>query len=367
MRAGEDFRREFPKTEEGFRQAVDSALAGLKEGRRWHIHKLRTTVVLTVLALMISGVAVAATIERWGVREFIERSKRANLSEAAAGVLAADFEDVVIEAEWATLTITEAVYDGMAVYMAVDAVPKHAVDMVIPAPVSHGGMADDFGKSYPSDISIEAYAAQLGYEHVLALVCECDEATTHIYDSVMNEDGSFTIMLWGLVREQYRNQPRLEVNFRIRTQRDRAEYMRTTQRLGLRIAGDVQTARSIRGESGQLENAGIIIKAVKVYRTPMSTYILADYDVADQVRYQEYIMHQKLRFLDENGDPLQVGAYPLAYNSRYDIRRNDVPEKRYYISNWLLDDMPEQITIGDYAGTAESGWTEGSACTFRLQ
>lgn len=367
MRTGEDFRREFPKPEEGFRQAVDNALAGLVEERRWHIHKLGTAVVLTVLALMISGVAVAATIERWGVQEFIERSKRANLSEAAAGVLAADFEDVVIEAEWATLTVTEAVYDGMAIYMAVDAVPKHTGDMAIPAPVGHGGMADYYGKSYPSDVSIEAYAAQLGYEHVLALICECDEATTHIYDSVMNEDGSFTIMLWGLVREQHRNQPRLEVNFCIRTQRDGAEYKRTAQRLGLRIAGEMETARSAKGETGTLGNAGIIITGVEVYRTPMSTYVLADYDVADQARHEEYIMHQKLRFLDEKGVPLRAGAYPLAYNSRYDIRRNDVPQRYYYISNWLMDEMPEQIAIGEYDGSAESGWTEGKTCTFHLK
>lgn len=367
MKTGEDFRREFPQREEGFRQAVDSALAGLTEERRWHIHKLGMAAVLTVLALMLSGAALAATIERWGVQEFISRSKRANLSAEAAGILAADFEDVVIEAEWATLTVTEAVYDGMAIYMTVEAVPKKAEDMVIPAPVSHGGMADYYGKGYPSDIGIEAYAVQLGYEHVLALICECDEATTHIYDSVRNEDGSFTIMLWGVVREQYRNQPRLEVDLCIRTQRDGAEYKRTAHRLGLRIAGEVEMAWSAKGETGVLENAGIIITGVKVYRTPMSTYVFADYDVADQARYEEYIMHQKLRFLDEEGVPLQVGAYPLAYNSRYDIRRNDVPQRHCYISNWLLDGMPEQITIGEYGGSAESGWTDGSACTFHLQ
>ena len=97
----------------------------------------------------------------------------------------------------------------------------------------------------------------------------------------------------------------------------------------------------------------------------MSTYIIANYDIVNRVNYRKYITYSKFRIIDEAGAEPPKGAYPLSlcFDESY-YRMGNQP---YYITNRIFDEMPTEITLGEYDGNREDGWTEGKTYTFHLE
>lgn len=366
MKTGDDFRREFPAVEEQFREAIERGLYASPEKTLGRNHHLRIAALMTAVMLLLTSAAVAATISRWSVQDFTAQSGKANLSEEAIKALAAGFEDHVIDNPYASLVVTEAVYDGMATYILIEATPKLDGAFIIPTYLHKDNQAYSFGRGYPKDVSLQQYAEHLGYEFILSMACFASETTGHFYDSAINEDGSFSLMLWSFVRPEYRNLPELTLNMHINVSKNeqRVDEVRSTFRIPL--AEEVQFARSVQGEAVTFENAGVHIKGVEVVRTPMSTYIIANYDIVNRVNYNQYIIYRQFRFLDENGATLQKGAHPLSI--RIDDRMSGLlGNQPCYLTNRLFDEMPTQITIGEYDGNRTDGWTEGKTYTFHLE
>lgn len=366
MTTGNDLRRQFPKAEDGFRRAVDNALDSLEEDRVGHaFHVPRLVAVLAIALLLLSSAAVAATVHRLNIQDFTDRSDKANLTDAARLALAADFPDVVIDNPYADVVITEAVYDGLAVYLLVEAKSMMDGAFIVPSHMFEGNQAVSFGSSYPKDMSIGQYAEQLGYQRVMSMQGWIPETSGQYYDSELNEDGSFSLMMWGLVRPEYRMLSELNVEMTISVEMDGNRIDELTAAFSIPLAGSIETAGSRADESVIFENAGVCIKGIELIGTPMGTYIIANYDIVNRTKYGQYITYRQFRFLDEKGQEPPKGAYPLSM--RFDASYYRMGEQPFYITNRIYDEMPAQITIGEYDGNREDGWTNGKTYTFQLE
>lgn len=366
MKTGSDFRKEFPEVEQGFQRAVGDTLSGIVEERAGHAFRVpRLAVVLAVIMLLLTSAAVAATVHRLNIQDFTDRSQWANLSDEAREVLGTDFPDVVIDNPYADMVITEAVYDGMAVYVLTEVVPKNEYIFMIPSHLFEENQAFSYGSSYPKDMTIQQYAEQLGYQEVITMQGRSSETPGQYFDSALNEDGSFSLMMWALVQPEYRNLPELTMNMTIIVEKNgrMADEIETT--LSIPLAGKVETARSKEGEAVTFENAGVYVKEIEVVRTPMAAYIIADYDIVNRSNYRQYITYRKFRILDENGQEPTKGAYPLSM--RFDESYYRMGDQPFYITNRIFDEMPTQITLGEYEGNREDGWTNGKTYTFHLE
>ena len=366
MKKGEDFRREFPVVDEGFSRAAYIALADLTEVRKGYGMPMpKLAMILVAAVILLSSVAVAATVHRLNIQDFTDRSDKANLTEEARRILATDFLDVIIDNPYADMVVTEAVYDGMAVYVLVQVKPVNEDAFIIPSHLFENNQAFSYGSSYPTDMSIQQYAEQLGYQDVIAMQGTFKETSGQYYDSALNEDGSFSLMLWGLVRPEYRDLPELKINMTTNMEKNGRWFDEQEAVFSIPRAGKTVTANSKEGEAVIFENAGVCVKEIKVIRTPMSTYIIADYDIVNRAAYRKYITYRQFRLLDEDGQELPKGAYPLSM--RFDESYQRMGNQPFYITNRIFDKMPTQLTIGEYDGNREDGWTDGKTYTFHLE
>lgn len=370
MKNSDDFRKEFPPVEEGFCRAVDDALTDLKEERAGcGLRVPRLAVVLAAVLLLLSGAAVAATLHRLNIQDFTDRSDKANLTDEARRVLATDFPDVVIDNPYADMVVTEAVYDGMALYVLLEITPKAQLQDTFFIPY---GLLDDvnvtastFGRSYPRDVGILDYVAQLGYQHVMG-VSFMDHATVgHFYDSCLNEDGSVSLMWWSLVKPEYRHLPELTFDAKVWFEKDGYSLNTLDFALSIPCAGEAQRVFSREGENVVFENAGVHVNGLELVHTPMSTYIIINYDILDRTAYANFFVYKSLRIMDVKGNETLPGAFPLSM--RVDTAYRGMVDHPYYLTDRLFDELPTQLTIGEYEGNRNEGWTEGATYTFHLE
>ena len=367
MKTGEDFRREFPAAEHGFEQAVQQALTGLPEKAYGRDHKLRTALLLAAVLILAATAGIAATVERWGISDFTEQSRYANLSDKAAEVVAADFEDQLLDTPYGTVTITEAIYDGMAVYLLMEVSPQLEGCMILPYTIMEGMQASSFGSGYPSDQSIQEYARTLGYSKLMSFENRSTETTANYYDSKINEDGTFSLMMWAYVRPEYRMQETLEMHFQVNAFNEAAEVLGCFETaFMLTLVGEVQRASSALGDTAEFASMGVNVTKVEAIHTPMTTYILVHCDIADSIRYNEYRKYGTIRFLNGEDEMIPKGAQPMSFWVHGNLQQL-MGKGPYYITNRLFDEMPDQITIGEYEGNHTDGWTEGATYTFQLQ
>ena len=370
MKKGEDFRREFPVVDEGFSRAAYIALTDLKEARKGYGMPMpKLAMILVAAVILLSSVAVAATVHRLNIQDFTDRSDKANLTEEARRILANDFPDVIIDNPYADMVVTEAVYDGMAIYILLEITPKKQLQDTFFIPYGLMGdanvTASTYGRSYPRDVSIQDYAAQLGYQHVMG-VSFLDRVTAgHFYDSCLNEDGSVSLMWWALVMPEYRHLPELKLEAKVWFEKNGYSLNTLDFDLTLPCAGEVQRVFSRAGENVVFENAGVQVNGLELVRTPMSTYIIINYDILDRKAYSNYFVPKSLRILDEKGDEPLPGAFPLSV--RVDKAYLGMVDHPYYLTDRIFDAMPTQLTIGEYDGNREDGWTDGKTYTFHLE
>lgn len=366
MKTDKDFRREFPDAAPDFRRAVESTLSGLAEEQKRPVFRVpRLAAVWLAVLFLLTGAAVALTVHRMSIQDFTDRSQWTNLTEEARAVLATEFPDVVIENPYAGMIVTEAVYDGMAVYLLLEVMPADEATFVIPSHLFENNQAFSYGSSYPWDMTIQQYANQMGYQDLIALQGSSPQTPGMYFDSERNDDGSFSLMIWALVRPEYRNLPELPLNMNIRVEINGRAVDELPAAFTIPLAGSVETARSREGEAVTFENAGVHVKGIEVVKTPMAAYIIAEYDIMDRTSYRNYITYRKFRILDAAGREPPKGAYPLSM--RFDESHYRMGSQPFYMTNCIFEEMPVELTIGEYAGNREDGWTEGETYTFHLE
>lgn len=366
MKTGADFKNLFPKADEGFRHAIDDALSGLPAERGSRVFPVpRMAIAVMAALILLTSAAVALTVHRLNIQDFTQRSPWANLTDTAKHVLATDFPDVAIDNRYADMAVTEAVYDGMAVYLLLEVMPKDEAAFVIPSHLFENNRASSYGSSYPTEMTVQQYANQLGYHDIMTIQASNAETTGRYFDSARNEDGSFSLMIWALVKPEFQNIPELTLNMTFFVETNGSTTDELTAAFTIPLSGPIETAVSRAGESVTFEHAGVQIKAIRIVRTPMAAYIIADYDVVNQTNYRAYFPNRSFRILDENGCEPPKGAYPLSLRFDDSCYRKD--SRPFYITNCLFNEMPAAIMIGEYAGNREDGWTDGEIYTFHLE
>ena len=71
MKRGEDFRNDFPDVDVSFCESVNMALQGLREEKACKGKCVRFIVIAAIVMMLMIGVSVAVTPERWSLSDFI--------------------------------------------------------------------------------------------------------------------------------------------------------------------------------------------------------------------------------------------------------------------------------------------------------
>lgn len=357
MKTGEDFRREFPEVEASFTEAAQAALEALPKRRNpRRIHR-RVAALVTVLMLIAATAAVAAGLVRRSASDFIGSNRLSTITPQAEALLEQSVVDVAMDTPWAHLTLRQAVYDGMAVYLLFEGVPAQPDYMIAAGAEMPGGdQAFSHGSGYPTDIGIREYAARQGYAGVQLLEVFAKETTGSLFDSAMNEDGTCSMMVWAFVRPEYRGLPELTLNLRVRDAAENVIYPgeEPTFTVTLPLAGEIHTSTC--ASVTPIPEAGLTVIGVTVHQTAMTSYILVDYEVTDASVYSRSLFYDgRLVMTDAQGDILLKGTHPLSLVVDRPIQ--GMGEGTYYITNRQLPENADVILLT----------IEGSQYTFRLQ
>ena len=344
MKTGKDFQREFPVMEAGFAGAAQLALAVLHESERKRHSFMRGAALLTTVLVLMATAAVAAGISRRNAVDFINENRLANMNHAAEDVLASSIIDLPLDTPWAHIILRQAVYDGMAVYLLFEAAPA-SEGWMIAAGAEYPGRDQAFshGSSYPADVSIRDYAEQQGYTGLLLLEIFADETTGTFFDSAMNEDGTCSLMAWAFVKPEYRQQPELTLNLRIHDVSTKRLYQEEPRyQVTLPLAGEVCTSAS--GQTIAIPEAGIEVTSVIVQRTAMTNYILVNYDVMDQLRYDRSLFYSgRMNIAGADGSVLPKGTHPLSLVVDRPVQ--GMGEGTYYITNRQMTEDANVILL----------------------
>lgn len=351
MKTGEDFRREFLKMDAGFEAAAQAALDCLPESRARR-HVLQWAVVFAMLMALLATAAVAAGVMRWSAADFIDASRLANITAQSEAILEAGAVNVPISIPCANLLLRQAVYDGMAVYLLFEAVPVQDGFMVaMGAERMNGDQAVSHGSAYPKDTGIREYASQQGYNGVTLLEIFSGETTASLFDSAVNEDGTFSLMVWAFVKPEYRCLPELTLNLQIQ---DAADHIVISDmqpiQISLPLAGKVCTRACTRVTP--IPEAGLTVTGITAYHTAMTSYILVDYEVTDTSAYNRNLFYSdRISLTDAQGCVLLKGTHPLSL--LVDRSVQGMGDGPYYITNRQMSQEVQEIILevddNDYA------------------
>ena len=170
MKMGEDFRREFPQPEEGFRAAEYQALMRLKEEKRRLHMKFKPVIAFVLMLILLMSVGVAATVEKWSLFDSVPDDWRI-ATDAEKAQMKSSFVPIAIDGKMVDVTLREAIYDGYGVYLVVDVTPKSPNVFLIPY---HNADLDepagDVVSSFPDDVTLEEHIRALGKRENVIIV-----------------------------------------------------------------------------------------------------------------------------------------------------------------------------------------------------
>lgn len=211
MKTGEDFRREFPQAEEGFRAAEYQALMRLHEEKRRLHMKLKPVIAFIFMLMLLMSIGVAATVEKWSLFDSVPDDWRI-ATDAEKAQMKSSFVPIAIDGEIVDVTIREAIYDGYGVYLVVDVTPQKPEVFLMPY---HNADLDepagDVVSSFPDDVTLEEHIMALGYRHIYRVDIMTGLAGMFFPAQMeLNEDGSFAFFFrQRLDRAQDMQQPSL--------------------------------------------------------------------------------------------------------------------------------------------------------------
>lgn len=369
MKTGEDFRREFPEAEEGFRDAVHDCLLKCHVPQRRARMRIKPVIAFVLIIALMASVGMAATVEKWSFfnlisvpEDEIERTK-------------SSFQPVSMDGSWADVTIREAVYDGFAVYMVIDVRPDDLGVFLIPD--MNAALDDPASRvvsGFPSDVTLAEHIKALGY-HTAYRVDVINDLTGYVYPATLelNEDGSFTFYCrQRMTEEKNMMQPSLStavhVDIKRYTENQVANGSTILEYAEAELTMDSQplleAKRSVPGEwSDVFVNMGVRVSEVEVYRTVLSTYVDAAVEIVDREKYASRGTDYSLFIADREGGSLRSGPFNIY----------GITEKPYRSGNYrfnctlMLEKLPDEMNFVEYAWDAERNKTITQSYAFRLE
>lgn len=348
MKTGEDFRREFPEMEAGFQDAAQQALQELHEGEVERHMKLRPAMLMAALLVLLMGVSVAATWERWSLDDFIPENRITVSGEEWRSMVDA-FEPVTVQTSVAEVTVREVLFDGYALYIVADARPKGESVFFVPEGSEMDAPARETADSLPDDITLREYIALNGYTRTYEVYLGTDMGgMTFMPEMELNEDGTATFYLrQRLQQPQLQDEP-LDVTLYALMRSDavrypcNAEVLLTIDRLPVQ-----EEAVSAEGARHEFTNSGVALSNLRLVRTPLSTYVTADAEIIDEAAYQARFGSYVIKFADANGAEYDAGPFNLKGFMRDPVDRDHMGPL-YYMATLTMQKLPDTIAVMEY-------------------
>lgn len=362
MKSAEDFRKEYPQMDDGFRCAILRTLQDLEQKEEKPVKKKWSLGFILALAVMLLGtVAVAASIGQWGLNEFWNKTlqvgsrtitlTQSNPEADSSLRIAQDVSPIVTE--YGTITLREHAYDGMAVYVVMDVVPADGV-LLLPDSIYS---VHDLIPFAPDDehvmLSAKEFSEQLDRPDIVWLLPTSDTCFWERGSAVFHEDGSATFMSqfmlgdWETIHESlsiwlnflpYRNMLQDNItqgNAPPRSSSDYEVYRELSLDIPLDYTPPLATANSETVESDEIEGFSASLTMI---RTHITTYCVLRYP--QRPTPSGYRSTYFMRLLDENGDPLTNGTW-----------EGSLTNDKRMICTVSLDEIPEVVQLGFLALT----------------
>ena len=350
MKTGEDFRKAFPDMDAGFENAAHRALAALPKGKENRSMKYKPLIAFALLAVvLLMGVGVAATWERWSLNDFIP-SGRITATQDQWQQMVEAFQPVTVEGDMMKVTVREALYDGFALYMVVDMQPRNAGMFLVSNLVELDDIAGDVVAGFPEDVTLEEHVTALGYTEIGRLdVSPGLPSTNFPPEMALNEDGTFTCYLRLRLRDGQPHASDLEMTLSIMVQGSdlKRHYMGVP--LTIPTQPVLEMVQSPAGEGHTFANSGMRLSNVTLYRTMLSTYVTADVEITDQAAFDAHYQRYLFNFFDAAGQEIDVGPFNLSGVTQTYERGQPTGEWRF-TTTLTLSELPDTLTL------AESIW-----------
>lgn len=348
MKTGVDFLREFPQEDEGFRDAAYQTLQLLREEKEVKRMKLRPLFVISLVSMLLMGVSVAATWERWSLDDFIPTGRITATEEEWRKMIDA-FEPVTVQTSVAEITVREALFDGYALYIVADARPKGESVFFVPEGSEMDAPARETAGSLPDDITLREYIALNGYTRTFEVYMGTDMGgMTFMPEMELNEDGTATFYIRQRLRQPQLQAEPLDVTLYVlmRSDADRypcnAEVLLTIDQLPV-----LEEAVSAEGVRHEFTNSGVALSNLRLVRTPLSTYVTADAEIIDEEAYQARFGSYVIMFADINGAEYDAGPFNLKGFMRDPVDRDHMGPL-YYTATLTMQELPDAIAVMEY-------------------
>lgn len=352
MKTGEDFRREFPEMEPQFEMAAQRALRGLQDEKEDRRMKLRPLLVIAVVLVLLMGVSVAATWERWSLNDFIPTG-RITATEEEWRAMIADFEPVTAETSVAEVTVREALFDGYALYIVADVRPKGNSGFFVPEGCDMDAPAYKTASALPKDMTLREYIAGQGYIRTFEVsLSPSTRGMTFLPEMELNEDGTMTFYLRQRMHHDGLQTEQLDMTLNVAMQptTGRGSYFAAIP-LTIRTLPVLEEAVSPAGDGCEFANSGVALTNLRLVRTPLSTYVTIDAEVTDAEAYDTRSGSYVIRFIGPDGKRYDAGPFNLMGFMQDPIDR-DHRGPLYYMSALTMTSLPDTITV------IESPWGE---------
>lgn len=304
MKTGEDFKRAIGPADQSFSAAVQRSVHQLQQKEEKPMKKLSAALVVVAALLLILTVAVAAGME-WGVFDFFtERyGNRAQISPQAQDHLQTAVPQTGGQADSASFTLRQAVYDGHYLYMVVAAKPvQENVLLVDSFEVPEEDPVSDLLPDASADMTIAQYARNNGKTLLTtAIGGNCIDSQDYLWE----EDGTLVYMTIGEAPAG----PELDVTlscYAFPFGNDSKEMERTD--LCFTLTNTVQCTEALFGPPAMYSDCGAQVEEIALSLSPMATYYTISVTITDPEAYAKTDNGLWFEFLDENSERLPEGS-----------------------------------------------------------
>ena len=330
MKTSEDFREAFPPMDEGFRRAVLHALDETGKERMMVKRKIRVSVVVAAVIVLLAAVALAAG-KTLGVFDFM--GNHGTPLPQAGQQLQTGMVQEGGELDDMTVTLREAVCDGRYAYMVFDMKPKGNV-LLVGEGMTPQDPAWNLSQDLPEDKTIAQWARENHYDRIIEGSVQC------VTPGVMEEtsgvamrmaDGIVSVRLEGECTGEAETQLAfrcLTVPLSPETGEPDGEHMQeATMTVTLRIDPPLWT-RTLSAPVDFAE-CGVRVDSMTLQGTVMSVYADIDYTVTDANAYHKAFDARGayFRMRDESGTMGGgfVGAEKDRFHQFSDLQAREEP------------------------------------------
>lgn len=348
MKTGEDFRREFPQTEDGFRDAAFSALQALQEHQEEKRMKLKPMIAMVMALVLLMGAGVAATFHRWSLQDFMPHT-RITASQAEWEKMISAFEPVTAECAVADVMVREALFDGYALYIVVDVTPRLSGDFFLSHMVGLDAQASDAAGSLPDEMTVREYMAAEGLTRAFAVNLHTGvPGISFVPEMKINEDGSMTFYHRQRMQQHGDAAETLDMKLHVTMNGLTSQGFYSVEiPLSIERLPVVEEAVSREGDGKEFPGSGVMLTNMRLIRTPLSTYVTVDAQITDEAAYGSRFGKYVFNFVSPEGGMYGPGPFNLSGFMRDAGGPDQAPGELYYMATMTATELPDVLVMSE--------------------